>query len=85
MLMDMWENDVNSNPDQVFKDDDQKNLQKLFMNMMGWSQNDYDKINTTYISKKVFEFLSLVRILLNILLIGSLPEILDLQKSIFYF
>ena len=57
MLMDMWENDVNSNPDQVFKDDDQKNLQKLFMNMMGWSQNDYDKINTTYISKKVFEFL----------------------------
>ena len=55
--MDMWENDVNSNPDQVFKDDDQKNLQKLFMNMMGWSQNDYDKINTTYISKEVFEFL----------------------------
>ena len=50
--MDMWENDVNSNPDQVFKDDDQKNLQKLFMNMMGWSQNDYYKINTTYISKK---------------------------------
>ena len=50
--MDMWENDVNSNPDQVFKDDDQKNLQKLFMNMMGWSQNDYDKINATYISKK---------------------------------
>ena len=55
--MDMWEDDVNSNPDQVFKDDDQKNLQKLFMNMMGWSQNDYDKINTTYISEKVFEFL----------------------------
>ena len=55
--MDMWENDVNSNPDQVFKDDDKKNLQKLFMNMMGWSQNDYDKINTTYISKEVFEFL----------------------------
>ena len=55
--MDMWENDVNSNPDQVFKDDDQKNLQKLFMNMMGWSQNDYDKINTTYISKKSVEFL----------------------------
>ena len=48
----MLEGDVNSNPDQVFKDDDQKNLQKLFMNMMGWSQNDYDKINTTYISKK---------------------------------
>ena len=54
--MDMWENDVNSNPDQVFKDDDKKNLQRLFMNM-GWPQNDYDKINTTYISKKVFEFL----------------------------
>ena len=55
--MDMWENDVNSNPDQVFKDDDQKNLQKLFMNMMGWSQNDYDKINATIYLKKVFEFL----------------------------
>ena len=30
VLMDMWENDVNSNPDQVFKDDDnQKKFTKI--------------------------------------------------------
>ena len=49
--MDMWEDDVNSNPDRVFKDDDnQKNLQKLFMTM-GWSQFtskiiNYNEINS---------------------------------------